>query len=394
MGEANILSGLSYFEHPFTRALLVATRLRRLRVECIEVNPDSPLSEQGLAPFKGRLLAHSVSFSLFDPDFDVPGWLRSARRNLRGYPLRFISVHFGLSHLNNRKLDTFLPCWPSSRDLAVATDRLRRLSDEFGCPVGMENLALALSRDDVYWQMDSLRELMERGNAYLLLDLHNVFCQAVNFEFDYQQLIGFYPLDRVLELHTSGGSDDWVAVSADAASSSRGDEASQLFRRDTHDGRVPEAILNVLPWVVRQCPELQWVIFERLPCTSVREVLKASSDYAALLGKLPTGKVPGRTFAIESERCQIEGPGAGREGPSGGRPQVPVRPWDNSILIPYLSDLGSGKRENAFQQRELGVQADSRAIEVCGKLIRRWQRECSTSQLGHPAEALWREERT
>jgi hypothetical protein len=35
-------------------------------------------------------------------------------------------------------------------------------------------------------------------------------------------------------------------------------------RRDTHDDRVPAQIFEVLPFVLASCPNLQYIIFERL----------------------------------------------------------------------------------------------------------------------------------
>lgn len=85
---------------------------------------------------------------------------------------------------------------------------------------------------------------MSRG--YLVLDLHNLWCQAVNFEHDPVALMERDPLGRARVVHVSGGS--WSAS----------------FRRDTHDDRVPPDVFELLGPALQLCPNLQAVILEQL----------------------------------------------------------------------------------------------------------------------------------
>ncbi len=68
-------------------------------------------------------------------------------------------------------------------------------------------------------------------------------------------LIALYPLELVKELHVSGGSWENEVYGKDK------------IRRDTHDGKVPEVIFEILPQVLNRCPFLEFVIFERLENT-------------------------------------------------------------------------------------------------------------------------------
>ena len=88
-------------------------------------------------------------------------------------------------------------------------------------------------------------------NGYLLLDLHNVYCQSVNFGVPMMDMVKTYPLDLVEEIHLSGGS--WS------------EHAGSKVRRDTHDGRLPQEIVDILPTVIALCPKLKFVLFEKLP---------------------------------------------------------------------------------------------------------------------------------
>ena len=88
--------------------------------------------------------------------------------------------------------------------------------------------------------------------GFLILDLHNLYCQIHNFGIRWQDLLANYPLEKVRELHVSGGS--WgEAPSAPGVS----------IRRDTHDDAVPEEVHALLEAILPLCPNAEAVIFER-----------------------------------------------------------------------------------------------------------------------------------
>lgn len=149
-------------------------------------------------------------------------------------------------------------------------------------PVGIENLAFSFSVDDVKEQGLFLDKLTEETDGFLILDLHNIYCQSCNFDVDMLQIIQWYPLDKVREIHLSGGS--WQESIY----------GRKRIRRDTHDDAIPEEILSVLPSVLSQCRNLEYVIIERLGHTirtekerreflddffKVKELVEASDDH-------------------------------------------------------------------------------------------------------------------
>ncbi|MCB0628182.1 MAG: DUF692 family protein, partial [Lewinella sp.] len=61
------------------------------------------------------------------------------------------------------------------------------------------------------------------------------------------------PLDRVREIHISGGSWERSSIQPD-----------KKIRRDTHDDAVPEAVFQLLEWTIPKCPNLKYVVMEQL----------------------------------------------------------------------------------------------------------------------------------
>ena len=204
----------------------------------------------------GRLYGHGVFFSLFDGRWtrEQDRWLRSLRALARRFPLRHVTEHFGF--LSGADFHRGAPLSPpmDERALRLGTDRLRRIADAAGCPAGVENLALAFSHEDVYRQGAFLAELTAATDGLLVLDLHNLYCQAHNFDVPADELLAAYPLERVRELHLAGGS--WRESDT---------EPGRRIRRDTHDGTVPEEVWALLDEALARCPQLELALLEQVP---------------------------------------------------------------------------------------------------------------------------------
>ena len=75
----------------------------------------------------------------------------------------------------------------------------------------------------------------------------------MNFQIAPEELLHWYPLHRVREMHISGGSWEDSKVTA-----------GRKIRRDTHDETVPGEVFDLLEKAVPQCPNLKYVVLEQL----------------------------------------------------------------------------------------------------------------------------------
>ncbi len=202
----------------------------------------------------GRLWGHGVAASpgSAEPEPRQSQWLERfaidvARRSYRG-----VSEHFGFMVAGDRDGGAPLPLPAGPGAIAVLVRALERIAAVARVPVGLENLALALHERDALEQGPLLTEVLARVDGYLVLDLHNVWCQSVNYGLDVDALVDSYPLDRVRCMHVSGGS-WWTMPGTDA-----------VLRRDTHDGDVPPEVLELLARTLPKCRALECVFLERL----------------------------------------------------------------------------------------------------------------------------------
>ena len=132
-------------------------------------------------------------------------------------------------------------------------DRLKRIQQACQRPVGLENLAFSYCLDEVKRHGEFLNRLLEPLNGFLILDLHNLYCQLHNFKIEFEELIQLYELERVREIHISGGS--WEASAIQPA---------EKIRRDTHDDGVPDQVFSLLEQTINRCPNLKFVVLEQL----------------------------------------------------------------------------------------------------------------------------------
>ncbi|GAB3271079.1 hypothetical protein GCM10027347_42140 [Larkinella harenae] len=202
-----------------------------------------------------QLIGHGVFFSLFSGRWtpDQQAWLDRLSTLVTRYHFSHITEHFGF--MTGADFHTgaplSVPLTPST--LAIGQDRLKRIQDTARCPVGLENLAFAYSPDDVRQQGDFLARLLEPVNGFLILDLHNLFCQCQNFGVAFDKLVESYPLERVREIHLSGGS--WATTQS---------TPERPVRRDTHDDAVPPELFAWLDDVLDRCPNVKYVVMEQL----------------------------------------------------------------------------------------------------------------------------------
>jgi uncharacterized protein (UPF0276 family) len=82
--------------------------------------------------------------------------------------------------------------------------------------------------------------------------VHNLWAQCLNLGLDAASLIDSYPLERIRELHVSGG--DWYELETEPHKGP--------FRLDSHDHPVPEEAFALVPLVLARCPNLELVILE------------------------------------------------------------------------------------------------------------------------------------
>jgi uncharacterized protein len=239
--------------------------LEEERVEAIEWSFDTLFNVKEIPPWfldllsafskEKRLIGHGVFFSLFSGKWskDQSEWLKQLKQSCTDFQFDHITEHFGFMTGKDFHAGAPLSIPYSTTTLNIGRDRLKRIYEACRCPVGLENLAFSYSLDEVKRHGEFLDRLMESVNGFIILDLHNLYCQLHNFSVSFDEIIGLYPLDKVREIHISGGS--WEDSIRDA---------NRKIRRDTHDNAVPAEVFRLLERTIEKCANLKYIVLEQL----------------------------------------------------------------------------------------------------------------------------------
>jgi uncharacterized protein len=158
----------------------------------------------------------------------------------------------------------------SEAGLEAAARNIRRAASIVGAMPAMENIATlvdppASTLDEATW----VSGILSASGAPLLLDLHNLLANALNFGRKPAELLLQLPLDRVTTVHLSGG--HWIE---EPGASGR----SRLLDDHVHD--VPPEVFALLRLLAAHAPQPLDVVLERDGAFPSFAVLLAQLDAA------------------------------------------------------------------------------------------------------------------
>lgn len=171
-----------------------------------------------------------------------------------------------------------LPMPATKESATLVAGRASKIHNRYGVPFLLENPAHYLpdlpNDSFIRDEADLMAAVTHEANCGQLLDLHNLYCNAVNHKFDPYPILNRMPLDRVMEIHIAGGL--W----------------QDGFWTDAHSGRVPEPVWELLNYTLPRCDNLLGVVFEILeeyavklsPDVIVEEVSKARAAWRQIRG--------------------------------------------------------------------------------------------------------------
>jgi uncharacterized protein (UPF0276 family) len=213
------------------------------------------LREQSGKPF----VAHGVGFSVGSARPDAARrarWLARMREDHAVFDYRWYTDHLGASEIAGRELVLPLPL-PMTEEAAQAVRRSLAAMQTVVPDVGVENSVFYYHLGRPLEEPRFLASILREPRTHLLLDLHNVFTTAKNAGFEPWEYVERLPLERVIEIHVSGGCDSeagWLP-------------SKRTLRLDSHDQAVPEEVWGLLERVLPLAPNLRGVTLERMEGT-------------------------------------------------------------------------------------------------------------------------------
>jgi len=147
----------------------------------------------------------------------------------------WVSDHLCWTGIAGRNMHDLLPLPYTEEALANVVERVRTVQDILGRRILLENVSSYVSyRDSQLTEWQFLREIAERADCLILLDVNNIYVSSVNHEFDPLDYLNAIPEDRVQQIHLAGHEN-------------HGD-----YLIDTHDHPVPDPVWELYSAAVRR----------------------------------------------------------------------------------------------------------------------------------------------
>jgi uncharacterized protein len=154
------------------------------------------------------LVMHGVSLSIGSTDPIDLDYLAQVRTLAARIEPHWISDHLCWTGIEGRNLHDLLPLPYTEEALASVVDRVGQVQDALGRQILLENVSSYLTyRASDMSEWEFLREVAERADCAILLDINNIYVSSINHGFDPLAYLQAMPRERVRQFHLAGHSD-------------------------------------------------------------------------------------------------------------------------------------------------------------------------------------------
>ncbi len=196
----------------------------------------------------GRKLIHSVGTPVGGTVAPEPAQLKLLAAMVERFQAPWLSDHLSYNQTPEFATGFFLPPRQTQAGVEAVRKSISVLQQALQVPVLVETGVNYLRpRADEILDGQFVAAVAERADCGLLLDMHNVFTNALNGRQPVDEFIDALPLERVREIHLAGG------MELDG------------FWLDAHSGELPEPLVAICERLIPRLPNLAAIIFEIFP---------------------------------------------------------------------------------------------------------------------------------
>ena len=231
---------------PHYQAILAEAPL----VSFLEVHSENFFGDGGqplkyLARFRENypISTHGVGLSLGSADPLDPHHLKKLKRLVEAIDPVLVSEHLCWVGVDGRFLNDLLPLPYTRESLEHVVGRVGQLQDFLKRPILVENVSSYLEFvDSTIPEWEFVREVARRSGCQILLDVNNIYVNAVNHDFDALAYLDAIAPGSVGEIHLAGFQDTGELL-IDTHGATVCDEVWVLYRHAIERfGQVPTLI--------------------------------------------------------------------------------------------------------------------------------------------------------
>lgn len=241
------------------------------RVGWLELHPENYMGEGGpphryLTALREHypLSMHGVGMSLGTANGVDEKHLQRLKKLVDRYQPESVSEHLSWSHWNSIYLNDLLPLPYTKESLNVICANIDHVQSVLGRRILIENPStyIDFAQSD-FNETDFFREIIQRCDCRVLLDINNVYVSANNNGFDAQQYLENFPRQYVEELHLAGHSEQLLSnqqrLCIDDHGSKVRDEVWELYKHFFEYEQRP--IATLIEWDT-DIPDIDTLISE------------------------------------------------------------------------------------------------------------------------------------
>lgn len=182
------------------------------RVDWLEVISDNHMVPGGkpmriLDELRERypMAMHGVALSLGSVSGPDEGYVRQLRALADRIQPLWVSDHLCWTGVHGVQLHDLLPLPYTEEALSVVVRNVQRTQDVLGRRLVVENVSsyVAFAQSEMS-EWEFVREVAQRADCLLLLDVNNVYVSSVNHGFDPVAYVDAMPAGRVQQMHLAG----------------------------------------------------------------------------------------------------------------------------------------------------------------------------------------------
>jgi uncharacterized protein (UPF0276 family) len=119
-----------------------------------------------------------------------------------------VSDHLCWTGLKENNLHNLLPLPYTDKTIDFLSEKIKKTQDYLKREICIENLSAYFSlKESTITEWDFLRILAEKSGCKILLDINNIYVNAINQKFDPYTYLDAIPMSHVGEIHLAGFSD-------------------------------------------------------------------------------------------------------------------------------------------------------------------------------------------
>ena len=201
----------------------------------LECAPDNWIGVGGalgeaLAGLSSRhpLTCHGLSLSLGGPEPLDEGFLERTRRFLDRHRVRLYSEHLSYCSDDGQLYD-LMPLPFTEEAVRHVAARIARVQDMLGRRIAVENVSYYAAPWQAMDEADFVLAVLEEADCDLLLDVNNVYVNAVNHGYDARAFLARMPSARIASYHVAGHHDEAADLKIDTHGAEVRDDVWELL---------------------------------------------------------------------------------------------------------------------------------------------------------------------